>query len=320
MFKILFRHWFFVGIALVVILAAAFPELGLVIKKYRILKAGIFIAFLITGLSLDTSGLIEQLTHFKVISAALVSSLVLIPFITFFLANLVFTDKQDLLIGSVIIATAPVTVASGTVMTALALGNVPLSLFICVLSNFAALLTIPFLLNILLQFGDPIDLPVLGILGSLIMTVLVPTVIGQLIRPRLKEWIVPYKKAFSVFSQCIVLMIILNAVSASVSQILDAGWMIVYVFGFMTGLRILILSMNYAISRIIGLDLASTAAFTIHTSQKTLTVSYLVWEGYFSAQFPLAMIAPVAYHMTQMVMDTMVAYHFRKKSLAGPIR
>jgi len=36
--------------------------------------------------------------------------------------------------------------------------------------------------------------------------------------------------------------------------------------------------MNYGISKIIGLDRPSTTAFTIHTSQKTLAVSYLVWR------------------------------------------
>ncbi|MFO8084064.1 MAG: bile acid:sodium symporter [Desulfobacterales bacterium] len=311
------KQWFFMGIAMMVALAVLFPELGSVIKKYRVLKGGIFIAFLITGLSLDTKTVLEQLTNFRVLLASLVSSLILIPLITFFLANLIFSDNADLIIGSVIIAVAPVTVASGTVMTALALGNVPLSLFICVLSNFVALLTIPFLLNILLQFGQTVDLPVLSILSSLTLTVLLPIVLGQLVRPLLKERIIPYSKAFSVFSQCIVLMIIFNAVSASISQIIDAGSVIIWIFGFMIGLRTLILTINYSISRLIGLDQASTSAFTIHTSQKTLTVSYLVWAGYFSADYPLAMIPPIAFHLTQMFMDTLVANHFRKKTLAA---
>jgi solute carrier family 10 (sodium/bile acid cotransporter), member 7 len=309
------KQWFFVGIALVVALAVLFPGLGPVLKKYKILNGGIFIAFLITGLSLDTRSVIEQLHNLRVLIASLVSSLVLIPVVTFFLANLVFSDRPDVVIGSVIIAVAPVTVASGTVMTALALGNVPLSLFICVLSNFVALLTIPFLLNILLQFGQTIDLPVYSILSSLALTVLAPTLLGQLLRPRLKNAIGPFKKAFSMFSQCIVLLIIFNAVSASVSEIMGAGLIIVSVFGFMIVLRILILIMNYSISKFINLDQASTSAFTIHTSQKTLTVSYLVWAGYFSTDFPMAMIPPIAFHLTQMFMDTMLAHYFRKKAL-----
>lgn len=314
MVNFLRKQWFFIGIALVVTLAVVFPALGPVIKKYRILNAGIFVTFFITGLSIDTRTVIEQLANVRVLMASLVSSLIFIPFMTFFLATLAFPERPGLVVGSVIIAVAPVTIASGTVMTTIAMGNVPLSLFICILSNFVALLTIPFLLQILLQFGQTIDLPVFGILGSLTVTVLLPTVIGQLMRPRLKELIVPYQKAFSVFSQCIVLLIIFNAVSASIHQILNAGMIIVFVFGFMIGLRMLILMMNYAISKIIGLDPASTSAFTIHNSQKTLTVSYLVWAGYFAVDFPVAMIPPIAFHMTQMFMDTFIAHHFRKRA------
>jgi sodium/bile acid cotransporter 7 len=40
-------------------------------------------------------------------------------------------------------------------MTAMAGGNVPLSLFICVLGNFAAILTIPFMLNLILALTTP---------------------------------------------------------------------------------------------------------------------------------------------------------------------
>jgi len=73
--------------------------------------------------------------------------------------------------------------------------------------------------------------------------------------------------------------------------------------------------MNYGISKFIRLDRPSITAFTIHTSQKTLTVSYLVWNGYFANQYPLAMIPGIIYHLTQMVMDTFLAEKLKKLSL-----
>jgi sodium/bile acid cotransporter 7 len=70
--------------------------------------------------------------------------------------------------------------------------------------------------------------------------------------------------------------------------------------------------MNYGISRVIRLDRPSTTAFTIHTSQKTLAVAYLVWSGYFADPYPMALIPGIIYHLTQMIMDTFVAERFRK--------
>jgi sodium/bile acid cotransporter 7 len=199
-------------------------------------------------------------------------------------------------------------------MTAIALGNVPLSLFICVLGNFFSIVTIPIMVNLMLQMGDvSIELPALQMLLGLTLKVLVPLVIGQCLRPRLKSKIVPFSKAISIFNQSIVLMIILNAVSSSTHRILEAGAALFLVFLFMVGLHVFIILVNKTTAGIIGLDLPSTAAFTIHTSQKTLTISYLVWAGYFATVYPMALIPGIAYHLTQMIMDTFVAQWFRSK-------
>ncbi len=140
----------------------------------------------------------------------------------------------DFAVGVLIIGAAPVTVASGTVMTAIALGNIPLSLFICVFGNFCSIITIPIILNILLKFGDiSIELPVAQMLIGLTIKVLLPTIIGQCLRPWLKHGLKPFKSSISIFNQCIVLLIILNAVSSSANRILEVGPVLFIVFVFM---------------------------------------------------------------------------------------
>lgn len=316
----LLKNWFFVGIAVVVVLALFFPGLGLFVKKHKILNVGIFLTFLITGLSLDTRLALQQIRNIRVLVASLFSALLLIPAGTFILAGLAFPENPDFVVGSIIIAAAPVTVASGTVMTALALGNVPLSLFICVLCYFASLLSIPLVLKMLLGATQGIELPMGQIVGTLAVTMLIPTVLGQILRPWLKEAIVSWKKAFSIFSQCIVLLIIFNAVSGSAGVIGSLGAGIAGLFLFMIFLHALILAMNLAIAKAIRLDRPSTSAFTIHTSQKTPTISYVVWAGYFAQAFPLAMIPGIAYHLVQTFMDTFVAGWFKKRALQAQER
>jgi len=307
------KYWFFIGIAVVVMIAFTIPAVGVFVKTYNILTMVIFLGFLSTGLTLETASIGEQFKNIRVLLAALISSLFLFPAIAYFLASMVFDAPPDWAIGALIIGVAPVTIAAGTVMVIIATGNVPLSLFICVLSNLASIFTIPFLLSLFLHFGDaPITLPVLSMLTGLAIKVFVPTAIGQMLRPFLKNAIAPYKKLISIFNQCIVLMIMLNGLSSSTTYITQAGSAVVAVFAFMIGLHVLILAMNYAISRMIRLDRASTATFTIHTSQKTLTISYIVWAGHFATLYPMALIPAIAYHLTQIIMDTLVAQRFRK--------
>lgn len=305
------KYWFFIGIGAMILLAFGFPAAGAFVKKYKILKAGVFIAFLITGLKLPTRSIIEEIRNFKGLAAALVSTFVFVPLVALALARALFPGTPDFVVGACIIAVAPVTIASGTVLTGLAGGNVPLSLFICVASNFLSIFTIPFSLQVLVRFGDPIRLPVFQMIQSLVVVALVPTLIGQLLRIKVKEAIKPFNPFFSVFSQGIVLLIIFNAVASSTDRIGQLGFRIIYLFLFMILLHSLVLVMNYGISRLLRLSRPSTAAFTIHVSQKTLTISYVVWSGYFAARYPLALVPAIGYHLTQMVMDTVVAHKFK---------
>lgn len=303
------KQWFFVGIAAIIALAFSMPDIGRWVRTYSILNIGISLAFFITGLTLETSSIAGHLKHFKPPVAAMISSLLLFPLLSWLLATP--SLPAEFVIGVCIIATAPVTVASGTVMTAIGRGNVTLSLFICVLGNFLALFTIPFSLSLLISIETNIELPVFKMLYGLFTTILVPTVLGQLIRPFIKNKLEPYKRIFSIFQQIVVLLIIFNAVASSTDKIIQTGVSVILVGGFMFILHSIILAMNYGISKSIRLDRASTVAFTIHTSQKTLTVSYLVWAEYFAADYPMALIPGILYHLIQMIMDTVVAERFR---------
>ena len=309
------KYWFFIGLALIILCAFKFPQAGAKIKEWNLLKIAIFIAFLITGLTLETKTIISEIKNFKGLTTALLSTFVLFPVITFLLTKLFFRDNPDFVIGAYILAVAPVTVASGTVMTAVAKGNIPLSLFICVAANFLAIFTIPLSLNLLIQFEQQIDLPILAMIKSLALIVLLPIVIGQLLRPKLINLIKSCRKAFSIFSQLIVLLIIFNACAASTQRISWLGSAFFSALIFVIILHALILLLNLILAKSIALNLPSTAAFTIHTSQKTLTVSYVVWSTYFTA-FPQAMLPIILYHLVQMIADTFVAHRF--KTLADP--
>jgi sodium/bile acid cotransporter 7 len=310
--SLLKKYWFFGGIVLAVLGGFGFSGLHGWLQEYQIVTAGIFLAFFITGLTLDTSRLNAQLLQVRAPLAAMISSLVFIPLLSWFLARLVF--PLEYVLGVCIIATAPVTMFSGTVMTALGRVNVPLSLLVCVLGNFIGVFTVPVSLKLLVEAGEDVSLPVLKMLLSLVITVLVPIALGMLAQPPLTAFRSRYGQAFSVFQQCIVLLIILNAVAGSGDNIHAAGASLPLLLAFIVALHALILIMNFGISKVIGLDRPATTAFTIHTAQKTLAVSYLVWSGYFASQYPLALIPGIVYHLTQMIMDTFVAERFRKRS------
>ena len=169
MYNLLVKQWFFIGLILVIAIAFNFPDVGTKLKQWKIINNGIFMAFFLSGITLKIGSIVDEVKDFKGILAALISIFALFPIVAFFLSKLLVKDMNDFIVGVCIIAVAPTTIASGTILTGIALGNIPLSLFICIASNFLAVLAIPFSLELLLRFGPTIDIPVFQVIKSLIM-------------------------------------------------------------------------------------------------------------------------------------------------------
>ena len=313
MLSFLQKQWFLIGIAAASVLAYNFPAWGDPLQKYSVFGVGIFLAFFITGLCLETHSILRQIQDFRAPVAAAFSCLILYPLVAWLLALPVL--PYEFVIGVCIIATGPVTVSSGTIMTAIARGNVPLSLFICVLTSFLAIFSIPLMLNIMLNVGGEIELPILKMLGDLVLKVLLPITLGQFVRPFFKGFIQRINTPLSVFQSCIIILIIFRAVSSSAENISQMGTSVFGVVVFIVFLHFFMLFLNYAIANLLKFDRPSITAFTIHTSQKTLTVTYIVWAGYFADNYPMAFIPAIVCQLTQMTVGTFVAEYFRKRAV-----
>ena len=312
MLHFLHKQWFLIAIAGASLLAYFFPEWGDTLKKYGFFSVGIFLAFFITGLCLETRSILRQIQEIRAPIAAAVSSLFLYPLLAWLMALPVL--PYEFVIGVCIIGVGPVTVSSGTIMTAIARGNVPLSLFICILTSFLAIFTIPLMLNMLLSVGGTVELPVLKMLGGLVIKVLVPIILGQIARPFIRKFVQQINHPLSVFQSWVIILIIFRAVSSSADNIGQAGTAIISIIAFMVFLHFFMLFVNYGIAHVLKLDRPSITAFTIHTSQKTLTVTYIVWAGYFASDYPMAFIPAIICQLTQMTAGTFVAEFFRKRA------
>ncbi|MBE0584020.1 MAG: bile acid:sodium symporter [Desulfofustis sp.] len=309
MLSFLKQQWFIFSIAVAAAVGFVEPGWGAVLQDYDVFSIGIFLSFFATGLCLETRAILRQVRSVKAPVAALLSALILYPLLAWGAALPLL--PAEFVIGVCIIATAPVTVSSGTIMTAIARGNVPLSLLICILTNFLAIFTIPAMLKVLLNAGQTIDLPILPMLGGLILKALLPLILGQFARPAVKGLVKRYSRHLAIFQSGIIILIIFNAVSNSADSLTDLGSSLIGVTVFMVCLHGFMLGFNYLFARLIRLDHASTVAFTIHTSQKTLAVSYIVWAGSFAADYPAAFIPAIICQLTQMTVGTFVADFFK---------
>lgn len=301
------RHWFFTLLIAVVATGLAFPDLGPFLKHWHVIDILIILNFLVTGLTLETHGILREFRNLKAFLASVASSLVLFPLLTFGLVKAFGIDDPDAIIGVYILAVVPATIATGTVLTAVARGNVPMTLMICLATNFLAVLTIPPLLRVLLTLDVTIDLPVLELMRTLALMMILPVLIGQVLRIPFRTAVEPRRAMFSVFSQGVILIVILSATAASATRIRDLGMQLLILALFALVLHVLALAGNYGLARLLRFDRPSTTAFTLHVSQKTLGLAYVVWSTCF-ASFGLGLLPTVLYHLVQSVMDAVLAH------------
>ena len=315
MLAILKRYWFLLSLGVAVGSGYIWPAAGQFLIRYEVLTVGLVVSFLLTGLTLESRVIVDALGSVKALTAATVSSLVIYPLIAWLLASAL--PYPELVVGCCILATAPATISSGTILTALARGNVAFSVLICIATHFISVFSIPLLLNLFLGAGVGVELPVIAILSGLVLKVLVPIIIGQLLRPHVGRYTKRFSSAISVFQSLLILFMVMTAVASSADRLnLMAGFLLI-VAALVGALHICMILLNYLLARALRLDYETLVAFTIHAPQKTLAVSFLVWSGAFAAQFPGALVPAIVCHLLQMISGTLIAQHFSKR---GPGR
>ena len=297
------------SLALVVGGGCLWPAAGEFLIRHEVLTVGIILSFLLTGLTLETRLIVDALGSLKALSAALVSSLGIYPFIAWLCASAL--PYPELVVGCCILAVAPATISSGTILTAFARGNVAFSVLICLATHFVSVFSIPLVLNLLLGAGAGVELPVLSILSGLVLKVLVPMAVGQVIKPALVRFVRRFSAAISIFQSLLILLMIFSAVASSAERLTQMAGFLLVVAMVVGALHSIMVLLNYLLARALRLDRETLVAFTIHTPQKTLAVSFLVWSGSFATAFPGAFVPAIVCHLLQMISGTLIAQYFR---------
>jgi bile acid:Na+ symporter, BASS family len=138
--------------------------------------------------------------------------LVAMPLLGFGVAALLGLDSA-LAVGLVIAATIPGGTTSNLVCL-LGRANVALSIVLTVVASLVTILTIPFVVDLAIgAFGsgvDEVSLPVLDTVVQLVVIVLVPVVLGMLIRARKPEVAARLERGVSAFGALVLVALIIG--------------------------------------------------------------------------------------------------------------
>lgn len=177
------RHWFLIGMVLVIALAALVPTVGArggPLRPEITLHLAVAAAFLVSGMTLPLSRLRAASGQWRLHLFVQGFSFVLVPALVWLaLPVLHWCGASEVLAhGFIVLACLPTTIASCVIFTRTAGGNEAGALCNSVLGNLLGLVVTPALLLLLLSANG--DAPITAVLTQLSLEVLLPLLLGQL--------------------------------------------------------------------------------------------------------------------------------------------
>ncbi|XP_064918018.1 sodium/bile acid cotransporter 7 isoform X2 [Columba livia] len=298
------KEWFILGIVLVIAVARLEPAVGVkggpLKPEITITYIAVSAIFFNSGLSLKTEELTSALMHVKLHLFVQIFTLVFFPTaIWLFLQLLSITPINEwLLKGLQTVGCMPPPVSSAVILTKAVGGNEAAAIFNSAFGSFL--------------LGSSSSVPFTSIFSQLFMTVVVPLIIGQIVRRYIKDWLERKKPPFGAISSCVLLMIIYTTFCdtfANPNIDLDKFSLIIIVFIiFSIQMSFMFLTFLFSTRNNSGFTPADTVAIVFCSTHKSLTLGIpmlkIVFAGY--EHLSLISVPLLIYHPAQILLGSLL--------------
>ena len=265
------------------------------------------------GLVMFGMGLTLNLQDFKVVFSrprdviiGCLAQFTVMPLLAWGLTRL-FSLDEALALGVVLVGCCPGGTASN-VITYLAKGDLALSVGMTGVSTLLAPVLTPLLVWLLA--GKSIDVDVVSMFLSILWVVILPIVVGLLVKglwPRFTEQVTDYLPAFSSLAIALIVAIV---ISASAQKLLVGGTLIILVVMLH---NVCGLGLGYLIGRLLGLSAAKRRAISIEVGMQNSGLASSLATIHF-ALYPMATIPGAIFSVWHNISGAVVARFFSRYS------
>lgn len=267
----------------------------------------VLLLFLITGFTLPSDRIRQDLAVARLHVFIQLFIFIVVPSV-FLTAGLLFSDAMDgkLLVGIYALAVLPTTVSSCIVFTQSSGGNTVAAVFNASLANTVGIFLSPVLLSLLLSNAG-LGLPaseLLATLRSLALNMLLPIVVGQLLRIPFREIADRHRKKFGVASNSLILVVVVLAFSRTAANpaffryAAELPWAFVY----LAGVHLFLVGVVLLATRVLRLSAPDRITAMFVAPQKTLALGAPLLTIYFGGQdiLGVALLPLIFYHPFQL--------------------
>jgi sodium/bile acid cotransporter 7 len=319
--KRLARDWFLLGMLAAVLLASLFPAVGRtggLIHAEKVTDFGIALVFFLHGVGISFTNLKAGMLRWPVHLTVQAFTFALFPLL-YYPFNALFHEvvPPGLMLGFLYLCVLPSTISSSVALTAVARGNVPAAIFNATLSSLLGIGLTPLLVS-LMAHSHGEGLPLLATVIGLTKLLLLPLVVGQLLRPWLAGWLKRYQTITGKVDKVVILLLVYAAFCDSVAAGLWTHYGIGVIAITLLGAALLlavVLGLSTWAARRLGFNKEDEITTVFCGSKKTLASGVPMAKLLFGANPYLGLIVlPIMfYHQLQLFTCSMLAERYGRR-------
>lgn len=279
---------------------------------------GVFLLFFLHGMGLSTDSLKTGASKWRLHLLIQVSTFIVFPL---WWAVLALAGGQwvshDLLMGFFYLAVLPSTVSSSVAMTALARGDVAAAVLNATLSTLLGVFITPFLVSLVMS-GQGHDLQMGETMLKVAQMLLLPFVLGHLMRPWLGAFFASIKRYTTVFDRGVIVLMVWAAFSDAVADGLWTKHGPVLLIQAFVGAALFLFPMLWftrKVAQTLGFDLKDEIVALFCGSKKTLAsgmpMAKLLFGG--SASMGVLILPIMIYHQLQLFVCAVLARRYAEQ-------
>jgi predicted Na+-dependent transporter len=302
------RNWFYLAIVCAFSVGWGVPVLGEWMKALGVTPYLVAVAFFFNGFTLSTDSLLGSLREWRILLINALLIFIISPALMWGVRALLPGGNSLLGQGFQLVALVPTMLVSAVVLTRTAKGDGAVALYLTVFANLLAILLVPPLLLLTLgSFGARLNIAETSL--NLLITVLVPTILGQAARNRFPKWAHAHAGQISTLSMCTILLFIITGLSALPHGHLSVGiWLLV--IGGVLLLHLALLAIGRLAGRAWRVPEPACRALTFCSSQKSMVFVILLWERLYAhrgAAYGIVVLPGILYYVMELITDSVLA-------------
>jgi len=315
---------FILSIATAAVLGSLFPVSG---SGQTVLdwatKIAIGFLFLLYGARLSPAEALQGLKHWRLHSVVFASTFVLFPLIGLALRILVPTVITDeMYTGILYLCLVPSTVQSSIAFTSIARGNVAGAIVSASFSNLLGVFVTPVLVILLMNTTGEATVDFSSVI-DIVLQLLLPFLIGQLIRPLVIDWLKKYAEPTKLVDRGSILLVVFSAFSESMNEHIWSSVTVLEVaavVGVCCGILATVLTVTSFAGRKLGFSLPDRIVIIFCGSKKSLATGLPMASVLFAGQPVGLIVLPLMiFHQIQLIVCAALAQRFAKRTDPEPI-